>query len=224
MSELSQPDRVTIAHTCQDWAATYNGGPLHLTRHDAVRYLADGHLDALTARHGRDTIWQAVAAYLDAHPDTLTAPRTTQAQRAHRQAERDTRAAAHLAAAKDHHLRNLPYEALGLIDRAELASPTYRDFDRYRQYVHRKVPPFTPADLTATPHRYRTPLPLHSPVPGPPVVHHGAADELWVYPGRPVVNGPWPAATPEQCTTPDDTTWLAAGTVLVCTGCGLDVT
>lgn len=225
MDTLSRAERVTIAHVCQDWAATYHGGPLRLTPNDAVRYLTDGHLEALTAQHGRETVSRAVAAHLDANPATLTAPRTTQAQRDRRQAERDARAAAHLHAARDHHRRDLPYEALALIDRAEMASPSYKDFDHYRTIVRRKFPPIAPTDLRGTGLRYRRTLPLLSPAPSAPVAFHGAHERLWVYPGRQVIEGPWPAPTPEQCTAVEtDGLWLEDGTVLVCTGCGLDQT
>ncbi|WP_416903487.1 hypothetical protein [Micromonospora echinospora] len=225
MNTLSRADRVTIAHVCQDWAAIYYGGPMNLSASDAIRYLADGHLEALTAQHGRDTIWRAVAAHLDAHPDTLTTSRTTQAQREQRQADRNTRAAAYLDAARDHHRRELPYEALALIDRAEVCSPSFKDFDHYRAIVHHKFPPPTLADLRGTELRHRRTLPLISPAPTAPVRYHGAREQQWVYPGRHVINGPWPAPTPEQCTEVEkDGLWLEDGTALVCAGCGLDMT
>ncbi|SCG15616.1 hypothetical protein GA0070610_1852 [Micromonospora echinofusca] len=223
MSSLSRADRITIAHVCQDWAPNYYNGPFNFSIDNTVRYLADGHLEALTDRHGRDTIWRAVAAHLAAHPHTLTAPRTTQALRDQRRAERDARAAAHLDAARDHHRRDLPYEALALIDRAELRSPSFDNFDRFRASVHRKFPPYPPTNLAGTELRYRHTLPLARPTA--PVAFHGALEQQWVYPGRQVIVGPWPAPTPEQCTAVEqDGLWLDEETALVCPGCGLDMT
>lgn len=59
------------------------------------------------------------------------------------------------------------------------------------------------------------------------VTGHGqGADLAYVYPGRRVVEVPgraWPAARPEDCSDTGPGEWLA-GRVLVCRGCGLDVT
>ncbi|TWJ20835.1 hypothetical protein JD76_00935 [Micromonospora endolithica] len=56
-------------------------------------------------------------------------------------------------------------------------------------------------------------------------MYHGSDTRGWVYPGRTVVEGDWPAAIPEHCTATDsDTQTLAGGLVIVCTGCGLDCT
>ncbi|MBO4164292.1 hypothetical protein [Micromonospora antibiotica] len=225
MSALRPAERVIIAHVCQDWAATYHSGPLRLTINDTVRYLSDGHLEDLTARHGRKAIWQAVAAHLQDHPATLTTPRTTAQQRDQRQTERDARAAAHLDAARHHHRQELPFEALALIDRAEMCSPRFTDFDKYRATVHRRFPLIVTTRTDGTDLRYRHTLTVASHIPGAPVAYHGTHQRLWVYPGRKVIEGPWPAAIPEQCTADETASrWLAHHTVLVCTGCGLDMT
>lgn len=224
--EMTRPELVTIAQTCTDWAPNYYHSPVHGGTNAAIRYIADGHLDGLTLKYGRPAVWRAVAAHLDAHPHLLTAPRTTQAERDNRQADRNARADAHLTAALHHHKAAEPYETLALIDRAELASPTYKDFDRYRRAVHGNLPPLTPTDLTGTNLRHRATLPLAHPHPGPPVKHHGSTSRHWVYPGHRVIEGNWPAAIPEHCTATDDELmeWNAEGTVRVCTGCGLDYT
>ncbi|MDG9674879.1 hypothetical protein [Micromonospora sp. DH14] len=225
MSSLSRTDRVTIAHVCQDWAAAYSAAPVNMPRNMTVRYLTDHHLEALTARHGREPIARAVAAHLDAHPEDLTAPRISHRERRTRQAERDANAVHYLKCAYRHYTASEPYEALALIDRAEMASPTYKDFSQYRRAVERKTPAFSRAHLTDANLRLRVTLPLANPHPGPPVMHHGGHLQEWVYPGRPVIEGNWLAAIPEHCTAADGlTAWIADRTVLVCTGCGLDCT
>ncbi|MFG3701569.1 hypothetical protein ACGF5C_27210 [Micromonospora sp. NPDC047620] len=199
---------------------------MNLPKTITVRYLTDDHLEALTARHGRETISRAVAAHLDAHPEDFTAPRINHRERHTRQAARNARADAHLSAALHHHNAAQPYETLALIDRAELASPTYKDFDRFRRAVHGNLPPLTPTDLTGTNLRHRATLPLAYPHPGPPVMYYGSTARRWVYPGHRVIEGNWPAAIPEHCTATDDELmeWNIDGTVHVCTGCGLDWT
>ncbi|MFI0796595.1 hypothetical protein ACH4OY_28505 [Micromonospora rubida] len=224
--KVTRPELVIIAHACDDWAPNYFRSPLHGGKDAAVRYIADHHLEGLTTKYGRAKIWDAVAAHLDANPDTLTAPRTTSTERDTREAERNARADTYLRAALHHYKATEPYEALALIARAELAAPTYKDFIQYRQAVEKKTPPFSRTDLTETDLRHRATLPLVDPHPGPPVMHHGSHAQAWVYPGRPVIEGNWPAAIPEHCTATDDelAEWIADGTLLVCTGCGLDCT
>ncbi|MFI7510875.1 hypothetical protein ACIBSS_29060 [Micromonospora aurantiaca] len=222
---MTRPELITLAHTCADWAPNYYGGPLALDREQTVRHIADGHLHGLALKYGRPAVWDAVAAHLDANPHLLTAPRTTQAERDKRQTERDAHADRYLKAAYRHYVAAEPYEALALIDRAELASPTFKDYDQFRTATHTKTPPFTPTDLTGTAPRRRVTLPLATPIPGPPVMYHGSETRDWVYPGRTVVEGDWPAAIPEHCTATDsDTQTLASGLAIVCTGCGLDCT
>ncbi|MFI7517532.1 hypothetical protein ACIBVK_28955 [Micromonospora echinofusca] len=222
---MTRPELVTIAQTCADWAPNNYGGPLTLDREQTVRHIADGLLDGLTQKYGRPAVWEAVAAYLDAHPHLLTAPRTTQAERDKRQAERDAYADRYLKAAYHHYTAAEPYEALALIDRAELTSPTFKDYEQFRTATRKMTPPFIPADLTGTALRRRVTLPLAAPIPGPPVMYHGSDTRDWVYPGRTVIEGDWPAAIPEHCTATDsDTQTLAGGLIVVCTGCGLDCT
>jgi hypothetical protein len=56
------------------------------------------------------------------------------------------------------------------------------------------------------------------------VEYHGPGRE-YVYRGRRVVVGKWPAARPEECKDASDQgEWIAGGKVLVCRGCGLDCT
>ena len=226
MKSLSPADQATIAHVCQDWATAYSTPPVNLPTIIVVRYLTDDHLEDLTARHDRATILRAVTAHLTAHPEDLTAPRISHWERLTRQADRNARADAHLTAALHHHTAAQPYETLALIDRAELASPTHKDYDRYRRSVQCNLPPLVPTDLTGTGLRHRVTLPLAYPHPGPPVRYHGSTARRWVYPGHRVIQGNWPAAIPEHCTATDDELmeWNAAGTVRVCTGCGLDYT
>lgn len=225
MSPLSRADRITIAHVCQDWAAAYSAPPVNMPESITVRYLTDDYLEALTARHGRETILRAVTAQLAAHPEDLTTPRISHRERRARQAERDAYADRYLKAADRHYTAAEPYEALALIDRAELTSPTFKDYDQLRTATRKNTPPFTPTDLTGTALRRRVTLPLAAPIPGPPVMYHGSQTRNWVYPGRTVIEGNWPAAIPEHCTATDsDTQTLASGRAIVCTGCGLDCT
>lgn len=223
---LTRPELIAIAQVCDDWAPNYFHSPIHGGRDAAVRYIADHHLCGLTTKYDRPKIWDAVAAHLDANPDTLTAPRVTFAERINREAARIARADAYLRAALHHYKAGEPYEALALIDRAELAAPTHKDFTQYRRAVQKKTPAFSGVDLTGTNLRRRATLALASPHPGPPVAYHGSQTQGWVYPGRAVIEGSWPAAIPEHCTATDDesTEWIAGRTVLVCTGCGLDCT
>ncbi|MEV1319442.1 hypothetical protein AB0J14_25560 [Micromonospora arborensis] len=222
---LTRPELAMIAYACDDWAPNYYSSPIAGGKGEAIRHIADSHLEALTNKYGRPRIWDAVTTHLDANPDTLTAPRTTSAERANREAERNARADAYLRAALHHHQVAEPYEALALIDRAELASPTL-DFTRYRRAVHNNLPPLPPTNLTGTDLRHRATLPLVDPHPGPPVKFHGSQTRGWVYPGHLVIQGNWPAAIPEHCIATDDELmeWIADGTALVCTGCGLDWT
>jgi hypothetical protein len=223
---LTRPELVVIAHACDDWAPNYYSNPIAGGKNEAVRHIADGHLQTLTDKYGRPTIWNAVAAHLDANPDTLTAPRVTFAERINREAARIARADAYLRAAFHHHQAAEAYEALALIDRAELAAPTFKDFNQYRRAVHMKRPPAAPTDLTGTGLRHRATLPLIDPHPGPPVRFHGSQTRGSVYPGHLVIQGNWPAAIPEHCAAADDELmeWVGEGTIRVCTGCGLDWT
>ena len=52
-----------------------------------------------------------------------------------------------------------------------------------------------------------------------PVDHHGGA---FVYPGRLALAGDWPH-TPATCSDNFATAWDVTDRVLICTGCGLDV-
>lgn len=68
-------------------------------------------------------------------------------------------------------------------------------------------------DLTAVGRRYRPQF----------VAYHGP-DHDFVWPGRRVVDGDWPAPSPELCpNTARQLVWLNR-TVLVCPLCGLDST
>ncbi|RKN50476.1 hypothetical protein D7223_01380 [Micromonospora endolithica] len=165
---MTRPELITIAHTYADWAPNYYGGPLALDREQTVRHIADGHLPGLALKYGRPAVWDAVAAHLDVNPHLLTAPRTTQAERDKRQAERDAHADRYLKAAYRHYVAAEPYETLALIDRAELTSPPFKNYDQFRTATHTKTPPFTPTDLTGTALRRRVTLPLTARSPAHP--------------------------------------------------------
>lgn len=79
------------------------------------------------------------------------------------------------------------------------------------------VPGMEPFDLTGTGLAWRE----------AEVKYHGRNEDMrtYVYPGRLVVEGDWPAARPEECQ--DDSnrgTWILGDQILVCAGCGLDCT
>jgi hypothetical protein len=67
-------------------------------------------------------------------------------------------------------------------------------------------------DLTAIGRTYRPQF----------VAFHGPGRDF-VWPGRRVVDGDWPAASPEQCPNTTQRVWLN-NRVLVCPQCGLDET
>ena len=78
------------------------------------------------------------------------------------------------------------------------------------------LPIYQSPDLTGTTPTYRD----------DEVCSHGP-DHGYVYPGRRVVDVPgriWPAARPEDCTDTSHTCEWLTEAVLVCRGCGLDVT
>lgn len=137
MGELTAVELVTVAHACEDWAGNWYGrqGGFTFGRSDCERYVAEGHLGTLCERHSLAVVWAAVRDHLDAHPEILAAGRLTDAQRAERQAARDGRAKRLLAEAEVPFRAGRWDDALALIDRAELESPTAVDFERYRRIV-----------------------------------------------------------------------------------------
>lgn len=115
-------EEAIIRNAVDDRAAGYYGGPLRLPRTDVPRYVSDGHLDDLVARHGRDAVWAAVASLIDADDSVL---HRSQADRDMLRAEREARAEQMsrdaLAAFKQ-----ADYDqALALVERAELIDPLY---------------------------------------------------------------------------------------------------
>ncbi|MEV5819351.1 hypothetical protein AB0L22_09260 [Micromonospora haikouensis] len=138
-------ERVLIAHACEDYAGNWYGpqpGGMHYSRYDCNRYVTEGHLknlhDPYRGRHKMAHVWDAVKAYLDAHPEILAAGRLADAQRAERQAARDARAKALLAEAEVPFAEGRWDDALALVDRAELESPRCVRFDGYRDVIARK--------------------------------------------------------------------------------------
>lgn len=75
-----------------------------------------------------------------------------------------------------------------------------------------RVTPYQPPDLTAIGRTWR---PDYVAFHGP---HH-----TFVWPGRRVLDGTWPAPTPEHCPATGTWVWIH-DRVLVCANCGLDGT
>ncbi|GIJ12224.1 UvrD-helicase domain-containing protein [Micromonospora andamanensis] len=116
-----------IAHAVQDWAANWYGqaGAFTFSREDAVRYVAEGHLQQLHG-HSLAEVIAAVDAYLDAHPEILQAGRLTDEQRAQRQRKRNERAQQLSRASYRAFQAGDLDQAEALIDEAQLASPDYQ--------------------------------------------------------------------------------------------------
>ncbi|MFD6756152.1 UvrD-helicase domain-containing protein [Micromonospora gifhornensis] len=120
-------EAVRIAHAVQDWAANWYGqvGAFTFSREDAVRNVAEGHLQRLQG-HSLAEVIAAVDAYLDAHPEILQTGRLTDEQRAQRQRERTERAQQLSRASYRAFQAGDLDQAEALIDQAQLASPDYQ--------------------------------------------------------------------------------------------------
>ncbi|MFI7026301.1 UvrD-helicase domain-containing protein [Micromonospora sp. NPDC049900] len=116
-----------IAHATEDWAANWHGQVTGSTfgRQDAIRYVAEGHLQQLQG-HSLAEVMAAVEAHLDAHPEILHTGRLTDEQRNQRQQQRNEQA---------QNLSKASYRAFkagdldtaqALIDQAQTASPDYQ--------------------------------------------------------------------------------------------------
>lgn len=119
MSELSPVDLARVRIAVEDHAAAYYGGPMHLGRADAVRYVTEAYLKTLPWK----AAWRAVEAEVDARPEVLT---WTEMQRAENKIARaeacnaaDTRIIERFDAGDID-------GALAVIDEAELINPDYR--------------------------------------------------------------------------------------------------
>lgn len=136
MSELTAVELVIVAHACEDWAGRYYGGPFNFGRGDAVRYVAEGHLSRLP--HDFATACAAVRAHIEAHPEVLDR-RLTDTEQGEQQARRDAAAKAIDDQAGVAFKAGDYATALDLIDRAELESPTFHDWDGLREFVRTRM-------------------------------------------------------------------------------------
>jgi hypothetical protein len=181
LAQFTPAEQVVIAHAVRDWAPNYLGGPLNLDRGSAVRYTSEGHLRDLVQAYGYNAVHDGVAEYLAAHPDLLQ-HETTQEERTARAGQRDARAQELLRAANDA-ARGLLHEpdlqarsqaaaqALELVGQAELASPQFRDYGRYRarirELAEQPVPGGEPVPSNEPPGERPTPaVPPTPPDPG----------------------------------------------------------
>jgi N12 class adenine-specific DNA methylase len=161
---FSAPDRATIEHVIQDHLGRYYGGPLNLSRADAVRYTVEGHLKEMQDKYGRRETWDAVEAYVaanvDSRPELLQ--RLSDAQIAERNAARDEEAKRLNLAANDAFKAGDYSAALDLINQAEQAAPDYRGgaarWARIREVIQAKKAAAAPAADTT---------PLETPAPAP---------------------------------------------------------
>jgi hypothetical protein len=77
---LSELELLEIGYTADDHAGRYYGGPLGLNADDAARYVTEGHLGHLIARHGFGAVWDAVANHLACNPSVLTLTNTARTE------------------------------------------------------------------------------------------------------------------------------------------------
>ena len=131
---LLPAERALVGHVVEDWVGTYFGGPMAMTREDAVRYTVEGHLKDLTAARGYDVVRDAAQDYLTTFPDALHT-RLTDGQRAVRARTRTEHAEAEGRAASEAFVHGRYDDALRRVDAAELLDPTGRDYDAVRARI-----------------------------------------------------------------------------------------
>lgn len=135
---LTTVEQAILNHAVEDWAGQYIGGPFSLTNADAIRYVTEGHLCDLCARHGFAVVCAAVEEYITAHPEVLQ-QRFTRDQITQRERDRVRRADELLAEAGRAYKTADKARALKLIDEAELVAPRHRplrgSYDWYRNRV-----------------------------------------------------------------------------------------
>lgn len=136
-NEFTAVETAVIRNTVEDWAAVYYGGPFDFGEASAVRYVTDGHLEALCATHGRDVVWQAVADRIAADRSVLE---LTREQRQERETARHERAGQLVTDARGAFMAGDYGRAHALVDEAELIDPAYRTprgvtFERIREEI-----------------------------------------------------------------------------------------
>ena len=141
---LPPAERALVGHVVEDWVGTYFGGPMAMTREDAVRYTVEGHLTDLVAVRGYELVRDVVQEYLTSFPDALHT-RLSSEQRAVRARTRTERAEAEGRAASEAFTQGRYDDALRRVDAAELLDPTGRDYDAVRERIR------SAADATAAP-------------------------------------------------------------------------
>jgi hypothetical protein len=136
LAALTPVERVMVAHACEDYAGQWYNNPL--IRGDAnstARYVTEGHLPEVEARHGLGLVWRAVAEHLAANSHILAAGALSEDQRATRRDARRTEAAELMNRAGAACTAGRFVESAELVDRAELVLPGFKPFDRYRARV-----------------------------------------------------------------------------------------
>ncbi|GAA4439211.1 hypothetical protein [Phytohabitans houttuyneae] len=139
---FTPPELAMIRHAVQDYAGRWYGqvGAMTFGRDDAARYVSEGHLGMLCDRYTLKQVWRAVAEVINEDPAVLELRLSD--------AEVEERAAARRAAADEidqraaaaFHAGDLA-GTLALIDEAELAAPTYRNWDDLRRLVRERLTP-----------------------------------------------------------------------------------
>jgi hypothetical protein len=125
-------DHARIRVAVEDHAHRYYGGPLHLGRSDAARYVTEGHL----GQHPLKETWQAVAELIEARPEVLTWTAADVAERRQVRAEQ-CEALAHEA--HDHMVAGRTPEAEAAVGRGEVLDPDHRVLGRYSWTQIRKA-------------------------------------------------------------------------------------
>ena len=126
---LTRVEEARVRYAVEDWAGNYArvGG-------DPARYITEGHVEPVTARHGYNAVYAAVQALLDCEPAHLSRP-TTEAERAARSRKRHD-AASELGHAAVAAIGAGEYRrALWVVDDAEALAPDLMPWGRIRDRI-----------------------------------------------------------------------------------------
>jgi hypothetical protein len=133
-----------IRYAVEDWAANYGR-----VSADPTRYITEGHLAEVVARHGYEPVYAAVRALLEREPGHLSSP-TTEAERAERARKRHD-AASELGHAAVAAIGAGDYRrAMWIVADAEALAPGLMPWDRIRDRIRAQreaaqTPPEAPA-------------------------------------------------------------------------------
>jgi hypothetical protein len=123
MTDFTAIEQATIRNAVTDQAGGYFGGPLHLGKADAARYVSEGHLGKLCDKYSLSEVWRAVAEVIAADESVL---HRTHEQRTQGREEREARCERMAEEAFAAYQAGDLTAAAALIDEAELVDPSYR--------------------------------------------------------------------------------------------------